>query len=224
MQQSNTRYRFYREHKYVSYTMSELEKAIAKADFRDATHINTISNQLSDVESLMTAHTSWEETSIHELLRKKQSLIHTEIEADHKEHTAQFKKLHEMLASIAACTNEQEQIHQGNKFYLEYRHFVSTNLKHLHDEETVIMPELQRLYSDDELRAIEFGTYASMTPEQMVHMMEILFPHMNASDREFFLRDIRDAEPEKFALAWSGIAPHIGEAERELLMKRLGLG
>lgn len=220
---SKIRYRFYREHKYVCYMLSELEKTIAKTDFRNPTQIQTIKNQLNNIEDLMTGHAEWEESSIHELLRKKQSSIHELIENDHKEHAEQFKKLKEMLSAITDSTHEQEQIHQGYEFYLTYRLFNANNLKHLHDEETIIMPELQKLYSDDELRAIEFGTYAQMTSEQMVEMMSVLFPHMNASDWEFFLRDIRDAQPEKFLEAWEGVALLIDVNEREMLVRRLAL-
>jgi hypothetical protein len=214
------RYRFYREHKYVSYRVSELEKLIAKADFRNAAQINAVKNQLNDIEALMISHATWEESSIHVLLKKKNSSIHTQIEADHQEHIAQFKKLQEMINSISDCSSAEEKIDQGYMFYIAYRNFTGSNLKHLHDEETIIMPELQKLYSDDELRAIEFDTYAHMTSEQMIEMMEVLFPHMNSSDREFFLKDIYDAEPEKFSAAWNGIAPQIDEEEKKALAKR----
>lgn len=200
MQPSKMRYRFYREHKYVSYVLSELEKLIAKTDFRDADQIQTVKNELDNAEALMTGHATWEESSIHELLRKKQSSVHIAIEADHKEHAEKFKTLKTILTAITVCSYEHEKIHQGYTLYLTYRQFVADNLSHLYDEETIIMPELQQLYSDDELRAIEFATYAHMTPAEMIDMMEVLFPHINASDREFILADIRDAEPEKFAM------------------------
>jgi len=222
-QHSKMRYRFYREHKYVSYAASELERLIAKTDFRDRTQVDTIKNELANIEALMAGHAAWEESSIHELLRKKQSSVHKHIEAEHKEHTEQFKKLQEMILDISGCSNQHEQLNKGYSFYIAYRSYAGNNLKHLHEEEVIIMPELQKLYSDEELRAIEFKTYAQMTPEQMVHMMEILFPHMNPNDREFFLTDIHDAEPAKFMKAWEGIADKIESGERELLIKKFRL-
>jgi hypothetical protein len=214
------RYRFYREHKYVSYAVSELERLIAKTDFRNKAQVDIIKNELANIEALMTGHAEWEESSIHELLRKKQSSVHTSIEIEHKEHAAQFKELQTMIASISDCQNETEQFNKGYAFYIAYRHYAANNLKHLHEEETIIMPELQKLYSDEELRAVEFKTYAQMTPEQMIQMMEVLFPHMNPNDREFFLTDIHDAEPDKFMKAWEGIKDKIESCERELLIKK----
>lgn len=219
-QHSKMRYRFYREHKYVSYAVSELEKLIAKTDFRDRIQVDIIKNELANIEALMAGHAAWEESSVHELLRKKQSSVHTPIEIEHKEHAAQFNELQEMISSISNCRDENEQLNKGYAFYIAYRYYAANNLKHLHEEETIIMPELQKLYSDEELRAVEFKTYAQMTPEEMIHMMEVLFPHMNPSDREFFLTDIHDAEPTKFMKAWEGIKDKIGDGERELLIKK----
>ena len=196
------KYRFYREHKYVSYAVSELERLIAKTDFRDAVQIDSVESELKNIEDLMTGHAEWEESSIHELLRKKNSAIHQLIENDHKDHAEQFRKMRAMLVSISNCTEEQDQLDQGYQFYLAYRQFAGNNLKHLHDEETILMAELQKFYSDEELRAVEFKTYAKMTPDEMIGMMRVLFPHMNPSDQEFFKKEMHDAEPEKFAIAW----------------------
>ena len=60
------------------------------------------------------------------------------------------------------------------------------------------MPELQRLYSDEELIKIEADTYELMTPENMVHMITVLFPHMNAEDHQAFFSEIEITQPEKF--------------------------
>ena len=62
-----------------------------------------------------------------------------------------------------------------------------------------------------------------MTPEQMIHMMEVLFPHMNITDKEAFLTDIQESQPEKFPIAWRGILPRLTQEEAESLIGRLKL-
>lgn len=76
-------------------------------------------------------------------------------------------------------------------------------LKHLYDEEKIILPELQRLYSDEELAALQAKTYAKMTPEQMLGMLDVVFPHMNQDDMNFFINEMKAAEPQKFEIVWS---------------------
>ena len=72
-----------------------------------------------------------------------------------------------LLNKVIESSTAEEQIELGYQFYLWYRKFAGDNLLHLHGEETVILPELQRLYSDAELSTVEFGSYRMMTPEDL---------------------------------------------------------
>ncbi len=222
--QTRIRYRFYREHKYLSFMLSEFERLVAKTDFKDQSQVDTLLNKLDGIEDLMKGHAEWEESAVHELLKKKNLTIHLDIESDHKDHNIKFEKMREILNLVVTSSCEQEKLELGYKFYLLYRKFVGDNLVHLHHEETIIMPELQKLYSDEELRAVESATYHEMMTEDMIGMMETLFPHMNTNDREFFLNEIKSAEPEKFLDAWSSVSHQIESDERELLAEKLSIG
>ena len=87
----------------------------------------------------------------------------------------------------------------------------------MHEEETIILPELQRLYSDKELKEIEAKTYAVMSPDDLVDMLQILFPHMNAADKQAFLSDIKECQPDKYAVIWPKIKAQIPEHELSLI-------
>jgi hypothetical protein len=215
------RYRFYREHKYVTYRLYEFERHIAQTDFNSHLQIVKLKDQLASLVELMQGHAAHEDQTLHELLKLKGSSLYKSIEADHFHHDKQFKTLAKNLDEILANENKPEQISLGYHFYLAYRLFVSENLRHLHQEETIIMPELQRHYSDDELRAVEFNTYGQMTPEELLDMVIILFPHFNADDRNNFLSDIKAAEPEKFAKVWHEIAPKLELKERQYFIEKL---
>ena len=69
-----------------------------------------------------------------------------------------------------------------------------------------MMPELQRLFSDAELKEIDHESYRQMSAEQIFDMASVLFPHMNRDDHHVFLADIKDCVPDKFALVWPKIA------------------
>jgi hypothetical protein len=217
------RYQFYREHKYVSFALNDLERRIAKADFRVFKEVEKIQSEFKAIVHMLKSHAQYENSSLHELLRKKQSIVYEHVESDHHRYDEILDDLLLKLQKVLAEQNEDERVEKGHQFYLWYRKFVGENLLHLHEEETVILPELQRLYSDEELKAVESGTYHLMTPTQMVHMMEELFPHMNPGDKEAFLKDIKDAQPEKFIEAWDGIQSHLDAQERENLVEKLDL-
>ena len=193
------RVKLYREHKYVSFALSELERLIAKTDFTNDAALKHIQDEWQSVKEMLKGHAHYEEQNIHSLLEKKGSTVHHEAHDDHDHQEETLEHLQQLLDAIKTSSRPLE---AGYQFYLTYRKFVGDNLLHLHEEETKILPELQRLCTDEELRAIEHPTYDIMTAEEMVEMVQVLFPHMNFSDKCAFLTDIKLAQPKKFSELW----------------------
>lgn len=198
------RVKLYREHKYVSFALSELERLIAKTDFTDNAAIDHIQSEWQSIRKMLEAHAYHEEHNFHSLLEKKGSTIHHEAHNDHEHQEKTLKSLQHLLDGVKTSP---DRIEAGYQFYLAYRKFVGDNLLHLHEEETKLLPELQRLCTNEELRAIEHPTYDLMTVAEMLEMVQVLFPHMNFSDKCAFLTDIKLAEPEKFLQLWDK-GPH----------------
>ncbi len=194
------RAKLYREHKYVSFALSELERLIAKTDFTDDAEIARIQSEWKGVREMLEGHAHHEENNFHALLEKKGSTIHHEAHDDHEKQEETLENLEQLLDAVKTSS---DRIESGYQFYLAYRKFVGDNLLHLHEEETKLLPELQRLCTDEELRAIEYPTYNTMTVMEMVNMVQHLFPQMNFSDKCAFLTDIRIAEPQKFLQLWN---------------------
>lgn len=199
------RYQFYREHKYVSFALNDLERKVAKADFREASEVEKVEQEFKDIVDMLRGHAEYEDTKLHPLLANKGSAVFQDIQEDHQHHDGLFQGLMNLLEEIKGTENQQRQVALGYRFYLSFRKFVGENLLHLYEEETKILPELQRLYTDAELRTVEAETYQKMTVEELVDMMRVLFPHFNASDRKAFLSEIQDAAPEKFQEAREAI-------------------
>jgi hemerythrin-like domain-containing protein len=193
-----SRYRFYREHKFLTFLLFELERMIAKSDFRNQSEINQIKESLLSLGAIMAGHAAFENRAIHTLLCNKGSTAHQAIEAEHENHDFKYNELQQMIDRIFANSNAIQREESGYQFYLQFRHFVSLHLSHFHQEETVIMPLLQQLYSDEQLRLVEFNTFNHMTPVQMTDMITVLSPHMNPSDRAFFIGELKTAEPLKW--------------------------
>lgn len=215
------RYQFYREHKYVSAALNNVERLIAKTDFRNLQEIDSVNKTFHELKKMLQDHAHYENERLHVLLKSKHSIAYAHAEEDHAHQDAQLLEIQELIDRISQATNDEEKISLGYKLYLTYRKFVADNLIHLHEEETIILPELQRLYTDEELRQVEAQTYTEITPEDMVGMMQVLFPHMNPADRFALLSDIQNLQPEKFMTAWHGIAPVIEKDEQARLMQQL---
>jgi hypothetical protein len=195
-----TRYRSYCVHKYITNRIFALEGFIAKLDFSSLAQIKSMQQQFAEFDSMMKMHAEFEELLIHPLLKEKGSHKHEPIEADHEEHHIQLKQLHQQLEKILTTDNEEERVYLGHTFYLAYRSLVSDILKHLNDEETHMVTELHRLYTDEELKDIEHRGYQKMPVERIIHMIKTQFPYMDPHDKAFILSGIKEAVPEKFAL------------------------
>lgn len=218
------RYQFYREHKYVSFVLNDLERLVAKTDFRVSSQVEKVECAFNDMVEMLRGHAEYENSKLHPLLQKKGSVIVQEVENDHQHHEAQFQALQNLLNQIKSSSlDDQAKIGMGYAFYLSFRKFVGDNLHHLYEEETKVLPQLQNLYSDAELQAVEAETYQIMTAEELVHMLQVLFPHMNPADRETFLIDIHMAAPEKFPQVWGEIKKIINEQEQTLLLEKFSI-
>ena len=65
------RYKFYREHKYVSAAVNDLERLIAKTDFRASSEVEKIKKEFDALVQMLKGHAHYENETLHELLRKK---------------------------------------------------------------------------------------------------------------------------------------------------------
>lgn len=215
------RYRFYREHKYVTYRLYHFERNCAQADFTVDEDLLSLKLQLESVRDLMLGHAQHEDEAIHVLLEAKGSVLAEKMRHEHQQHEDTFVRLFMCLEEILKIDDKETRLNLGNQFYLLYRLFISQNLQHLHEEETLLLPELQRLYNDNELREIDNQTYRLMSKADMVDMLATLFPHLNADDRRFFLEEIQIAVPEKYQAVLPEIRELLTPEEKALYFSQL---
>jgi len=215
------RYRLYREHKYIFYVFTELLRYMSSIDFSDNHSPIKLRDEVNNLKFLLHGHAEHEERKIHLILKKINSSVLQKAEAQHRDQDLFFEAFSEKFLFTESSNRMEDRHAKGYEIYLDFRKFFSENLDHFDYEERVILPELQKNVSDETLREVDRAAYRVMTAEQMVEMMEVLFQHMNCDDRLHFLQDIKDCQPQKFEIAWTGIAPSLSEVERNTLIKLL---
>lgn len=220
---SHMRYKFYREHKYVCAAINDVERLIAKTDFTSKAQAEKVKEAFDALIPMLRGHADYENSRLHRLLRERGSDVYQHTEADHLLYEQKLQDLRHRLAKVLESKILEEQIELGYELYIWFRKFAGDNLLHIHEEETILLPELQRLYSDKELSQVEFESYRVMMPDDLIHMMEVLFPHMNPQDRLAFLIDIQACDKDKFTLAWAGIRDQIDLNERKQIEAKLSL-
>lgn len=216
------RYRFYREHKFISAALSDVERLFAQTDFCDDVELKKAEAEFAALANMLTMHAQYENDRIHNLLRIKNSSVHVNAEIEHEQQHASIDAIKRMLDEIRNLKSADEKIEKSYDLYLAYRKFFAENLLHLHEEETLILAELQRNYTDDELQSVAAIAYNEMTPDDMMHMAQGLFPHMNKHDRHAFLTTMHKLVPKKYKQAWPNLQRLLSDDEKKALEYLIG--
>jgi iron-sulfur cluster repair protein YtfE (RIC family) len=213
------RYSFFSDvHRYIRHDMFALAEAMAKVDFRDDAQRKEIKGKFDALVEFLHGHAEGEEMFQTPLLKAKKSPVEGQMELEHKAINEEMIALANKLSDVMRSTTPEEQQQLGYAFYLSYTIFMGNYMQHLVKEETVIMPEFHRLYTDKELRAVTLGLYPQMSQDKLIDMVKTFFPYVNAWDREVMLQDIYDSIPnDKFIEIWKFIAPTLQVVERKIL-------
>jgi hypothetical protein len=192
-------------------------------DFSSPEAVNALKENLTDLSMLLESHAKYEEDRIHKILMDRGSMVVDKAQHEHHEHSQSLDLINQHINEILEASQESQKFHCGYKLYLDLRQLFCKCLDHFDYEERVILPELQRLLTDQEIREIDYQSYRQMLPEQMFHMMEVLVPHLNKDDKLNFLRDMKDCEPEKFSMAWNSFKKLLSDLEIEYVIKKLSI-
>lgn len=217
------RFRFYREHKYVIDMFMDFHQLVARCDFRDQQQVDKVITEFDKIVVLIECHAEHEDKAILELLKSKGSDVYKNNYQDHRDQHVFLLRMIDDLKALSALTDDDERISKGYTFYLDYTEYFGDSLKHMHAEETLIMPELHRLCTDEELMELGRKTYDMMTPMEILHMIRALFEHFNADDITKFLSELNYLEPEKLAAVWNDISELMPSELEQSLRKGLNV-
>src|SRR5579872_4963517 len=104
------RVKFYREHKYVSAALNNLERLIAKTDFRKEDEIARARNAWNELSHMLQNHAKYEEEKLHCLLERKGSTLHLHAHSQHEEMDAAFPRIDVLFDAVLKETEEETRI------------------------------------------------------------------------------------------------------------------
>src|SRR5262249_29987692 len=102
----------------------------------------------------------------------------------HDEHRADFVEL-EALITVAEQPGALPAA--WRRLYLRFSEFVAEDLAHMAEEELVVLPVLQSLFTDAELGEIEGRVMRMIDPEDLVAYLRIMITAGSRADRLFLL-------------------------------------
>ena len=200
------RYDLYRSvHKFIRKEMFRFGEKLGMTDFRNKESVTGIKESFNDLAFDLTMHAQKEEKWFTPLFKSKESTISDHTEKDHSDQPKVLEALQNLFKTTLELSESKDvewQIAQGNHIRSEYDKFLSSNLQHFHEEETVLMPELWNLYNDEELRKVTIDSYKAL-PLPVLLDSANFFPVLDPTEKHTYLADLKQACPsEVFNEIW----------------------
>jgi hypothetical protein len=189
-------------HKALRLSLTDLLVRLGRADSRDATLLADLRLQLH----LSARHLAHEDREIHTALESRCPGASERLVRAHDEHCAAFAEL-DLLVSL---------VEQPDALPAAW---------HMAEEELVVLPVLQSLFTDAELGEIEGRVMRQIAPDDLVAYLRIMTRAGSFDDRLFLLTALRQSAPaEAFdGLVRTTIRPQLSAEEWSDLDRALGL-
>jgi iron-sulfur cluster repair protein YtfE (RIC family) len=211
-------------HKAIRASLAELMVRLGRTDFASDQATAEALEALRGQIRFSAAHLRHEDQHIHPALLARAPEAVDKLHHDHEAHEACFDALERMIAEVAAAPAPQRPA-AGRRLYLAFTNFVAHDLEHMAQEEQIVCPLLQSLFTDAELQAMEAAIVGSMPPEEAMGAVAMMIPAMNPVERAAFLGFVREtAPPEAFgAMVAIAARPTLPANDWIDLAARLGL-
>jgi hypothetical protein len=185
-------------HKAIRACLADLMVRLGRTDFSSSEAAAEVLQDLRAQLRFSAAHLRHEDEHIHPALLARAPEAVDKLHHDHEAHEAGFEALERMVAEVKAAS-ARERPAAGRRLYLAFTNFVAHDLEHMAQEEQIVGPLLQSLFTDRELQAMEAAIVGSMPPEEAMVAVAKMIPAMNPGERAAFLAFVREtAPPEAF--------------------------
>lgn len=169
-------------------------------------------------------HLAHEDAVIHTALEARAPGAALRLEQAHEHHRASFEDLEALI-----CRVERSEAAEKNSLlralYLRFSLFVADDFAHMAEEEQLMLPILQSLFSDEELMALEDAIVSQIPPDEMMAVAGLMIPAATRTDRIGMLSALRaNAPAEAFgAILALAVRPNISADDFAHLSEGLGL-
>jgi hypothetical protein len=182
---------------------------------------------LGDLEGLLHVahhHLENEDRWVHSALEDRAPGSTVRLAQGHAHHRLAFEELADLIgrARVAAAADVARAMKQ---LYLRYSVYLADDFAHMAEEEQMMLPVLQSLFTDEELQGIEDRIISGLSPEEVVGFGQFMIPAATRADRIALLSAMRaNAPAEAFAAIMEHAAkPSLSPADYAHLCQGLGL-
>lgn len=185
-------------HKGLRYGLSKMLLRLGSADLDDAEHLAALMADLRVQLHVSEHHLANEDLWVHTALEARAPGASAGLVGDHAHHRESFEELEGLILQLEAA-DALDRPKAMRRLYLRFSIFVADDFAHMAEEEQLIMPVMQSLFTDEELIEIETSIRAAIPPEDLMAVGALMVPAQTPQDRLVLLKEIQHiAPPEAF--------------------------
>jgi len=193
---SENRYDLYKEvHKGIRKELFDLAMLVGSMDFQNPISLETLKETFNRTYNLLETHAHSEDTYVEPLINKVNVDIAKKTSSKHKNLEDDINELRQKLSGMDA--HKKDSVVQGHAFYLQLTIFIAEYIKHIADEEKIIMPILWNNYNDEELINTSSKIRMGIPEPIMKNFMTCMIPAMNHSERVAMFTGMKMSAPEE---------------------------
>ena len=210
-------------HKGIRLGLCQMLTRLGAADASDTGLAQTLADLRAQL-ALSDGHLSHEDAVIHTALEARAPGATARLEQAHHHHRASFEDLETLICRIERAQGA-EKTPLLRALYLRFSLFVADDFAHMAEEEQLMLPILQSLFSDEELMALEDAIVSQIPPDEMMAVAGLMIPAATRTDRIGMLSAMRaNAPAEAFgAILAVAVQPNLSADDFTHLSQGLGL-
>lgn len=197
------RFDLYRSaHKGVRKALFDAVTRIGAADCRNPAEASAAAELARGIVALSRKHIGSETRFIHGAVEARVPGLMRALDHAHDDHTQQLDWIEAVARDLEAAPVAMPRMALGARLYESVALFVSAELAHMAQEEQTIMPELWRLFSDEELMGMQQAIIAALGPDGLAMFLRPMLPAMSPPERATMLVGLKQGLPEA---QWDGV-------------------
>ena len=210
-------------HKGLRLAQSQMLARLGACDGRDTEALTRLIDDLVSLTHLVQHHMESEERWVHTALEARAPGATARLEQGHQRARRMAEDIEALIGQVEA-TYPEARAPFMKQLYLTYSLAMAEDFDHMAEEEQLILPILQSLFTDAELLGIEDRIVSAVPAEQKIAFGRVMIPAATQDERVCLLEAIRANSPAEVFLAImkQSAQPSLSDADYADLCARLG--
>jgi hemerythrin-like domain-containing protein len=187
-------------HKGLRLAQTQMLVRLGACGGDDAQELNALLEDLTTLLHMAEHHLANEDRWVHSAMEARAPGSTLRLAQSHQHHRDGFEEMEALIGEAATADTEAQRAKLMRQLYLRFSLFVADDFAHMAEEEQLMLPVLQSLFTDEELAGIEDTILSALSPPEIISFGRLMIPAATRAGRIALLSAMRaNAPAEAFA-------------------------